>query len=323
MAASTITRSTWTDGASGTIINNAALHADVYAKIDQMFAGAGAYATFTFGGLIAAEGFGTHSLSAGGTGSNTFGVRNTSAGTGNLSRVRLGNDSTAELVYIDAFSSTYATSLSARANGARFVGSGAGGITINAFHASGVVHFYTNNTYRGGFNESGHVIFGPNLTDAAANNMSIRVDGAHPYYGRICIHGDGTGYGVSVVRNNGGTITNLLHLVDNGNVIPATDNTGMIGTTSFRFAQGNFVTVNTGDILLENGWAFTESYKIGVEQDGVGLVDDRGRLQAFFAKDGTVYLGEVRDLSELVYSPNTTPQSRSLVMRPGGKAPWA
>src|SRR4029077_10297781 len=56
MAASTITRVTWTDGAAGTVINNARKNSDIYDKIDEMFAGAGAYATFALGGLLRVEG---------------------------------------------------------------------------------------------------------------------------------------------------------------------------------------------------------------------------------------------------------------------------
>jgi hypothetical protein len=55
MASSTITRVAWTDGPSGTVINNARKNSDIYDKIDEMFAGAGAYATFVFGGAVGIE----------------------------------------------------------------------------------------------------------------------------------------------------------------------------------------------------------------------------------------------------------------------------
>lgn len=62
MAASTITRATWTDddgtGTTGTIINNALKNTDIYDKIDAMFAGSGSYTTLTFGGKIVVEGVG-------------------------------------------------------------------------------------------------------------------------------------------------------------------------------------------------------------------------------------------------------------------------
>lgn len=56
MAASTITRATWTDddgtGTTGTIINNARLGSDVYDKVDQLFSGAGSYTTLELGGIL-------------------------------------------------------------------------------------------------------------------------------------------------------------------------------------------------------------------------------------------------------------------------------
>lgn len=59
MAASIITRTSWTDddgsGTTGTIINNAQLQA-VYDAIDQLFSGAGSYTTTTFGGNVRLEG---------------------------------------------------------------------------------------------------------------------------------------------------------------------------------------------------------------------------------------------------------------------------
>ncbi len=56
MAASTITRVTWTDGAAGTVINNARKNSDIYDKIDEMLAGAGTYATLSLGGKLSVEG---------------------------------------------------------------------------------------------------------------------------------------------------------------------------------------------------------------------------------------------------------------------------
>lgn len=60
MAASTISRATWTDddgtGTTGTIINNARLGSDIYDKVDAMFAGSGSYTTFEFGGGVKTDG---------------------------------------------------------------------------------------------------------------------------------------------------------------------------------------------------------------------------------------------------------------------------
>jgi hypothetical protein len=64
MAASTITRDTWTNdtgtaanpNADGTVINNAALQNNIYARVDELFSGAGSYVTLTLGGKLSVEG---------------------------------------------------------------------------------------------------------------------------------------------------------------------------------------------------------------------------------------------------------------------------
>lgn len=64
MAASTITRDTWTNdtgtaaspNADGTVLNNTVLQNNIYARIDEMFSGAGSYTTLRFGGLVSVEG---------------------------------------------------------------------------------------------------------------------------------------------------------------------------------------------------------------------------------------------------------------------------
>jgi hypothetical protein len=140
MAATTISRATWTDGASptGTVINNARLQADVYDKIDSVLS-----SNITFGGLLHAEGFGTHLHSAGGTGGNVLRVRNTSAGTGNYARVAVGNNATAEIGLLDAFSSTFTSSADQYANGIRLSSQGVGGLSLSASNASGNVHIFS------------------------------------------------------------------------------------------------------------------------------------------------------------------------------------
>lgn len=151
MAASTITRDTWTNDSGsaatpagdGTIINNSALQNNVYARIDAMFAGSGSYTTFTVGGLFAAEGFGTHVFSAGGTGGQALNVRNTTAGTTNYATVQIGNDAAASAGQILHTSSTYTSGSYDQQDCLALVGSRAGGMSIAASHSSGVIRFYT------------------------------------------------------------------------------------------------------------------------------------------------------------------------------------
>ncbi|MFN2581808.1 MAG: hypothetical protein ABR498_03595 [Candidatus Dormibacteria bacterium] len=153
MAASTVTRATWVNdtGTSsapnldGTLLTNTRLQNDIYAKIDEMFAGAGAYATFTLGGLFAVEGFGSHSLSAAGTGFNALLIRNTTGGTGNGARLQVRANSTT-LCSMTMHATTFTTSGSTIADGALIACDGAGGITQQASHASGSFKWYTGST---------------------------------------------------------------------------------------------------------------------------------------------------------------------------------
>jgi hypothetical protein len=153
MAASTITRTTWTNDTGtptspvgdGTLINNARLQ-DIYAAIDQLFSGGGSYATLTFGGLVAVEGFGVSNFSAGGTGANVIGVRNTTSGTGNYAEVRAGNNATATLMRLKALSSAFTTSGYDVASGVTVEATGSGGLNLAASDASGPFRLFTGGT---------------------------------------------------------------------------------------------------------------------------------------------------------------------------------
>src|SRR5262245_50305506 len=101
MAATTISRSTWTDGVSGTVIANARLQ-EIYNNIDSLVG-----SNITIGGTVSSEGFGTHVWSAGGTGGNIFRIRNTTAGTGNFAELQVGTDASAGLAEIIGLSSTF------------------------------------------------------------------------------------------------------------------------------------------------------------------------------------------------------------------------
>ncbi len=156
MAASTITRDTWTNDSGsfstpagdGTVLANTVLQNHIYARIDAMFAGAGSYTTFHLGGLFAVEGFGSSTFSAGGTGVQQLAVRNTTAGTGNYCEVAIGHDSTARLTVLQAYSTTFSTTSYAVADGTTLVGTGAGGMSIVTTNASGHLRFYTNSLPR-------------------------------------------------------------------------------------------------------------------------------------------------------------------------------
>ena len=130
--ASTITRTTWTDDSGtpaspvgdGTTINNARLQ-EIYAAIDELFAGASPYDPFVFGGTIQAEGLGTHLFSATGAGANRLRVRAASAGTGNVGAVDVGTDADADLGRLEAYASTFTEAGAAKQHGVALRGMGA------------------------------------------------------------------------------------------------------------------------------------------------------------------------------------------------------
>ncbi len=99
--------------------------------------------TFTVsGGLFAADGFGTHTFSAGGTGTQRLQVRNTTSGTGNQASLDIGNNSTATLGRFVALSSAFTPSGYSLASGVVLEGNGAGGLSLAASDAAGDVRLY-------------------------------------------------------------------------------------------------------------------------------------------------------------------------------------
>lgn len=112
-----------------------------------MFAGAGSYATFTFGGSVAIEGTGTvMNLSGGVTGAQELAIRNTSAGTTNYAAVKLGNDGAANVGFLAHTSSSFTATGSQPQDGLSLRSVRAGGVSIAAEHASGVIKFYGGGT---------------------------------------------------------------------------------------------------------------------------------------------------------------------------------
>lgn len=127
-------------GIDGTVHNNEWKN-EIYDQIDALFTGA-----FSLVGPLTVTGFGTHSFSSGGTGTNILSVRNTTAGTGNVTRLAVGNDADANLFMIQSYSSTYTTSGLAVANGSAFIQSETGGLSIAA--TAGEIRFYSGGSTR-------------------------------------------------------------------------------------------------------------------------------------------------------------------------------
>lgn len=122
---------------TGTVRNNAWKQA-IYAQIDALFTGA-----FSIVGPLTVTAFGTHSFSAGGTGGNRIDVRNTTAGAGNYAAVFIGNDTGATQFQLQGYTTTYTPSGPDLADGFKVGSSGAGGLSLAATHASGVLRLYS------------------------------------------------------------------------------------------------------------------------------------------------------------------------------------
>jgi hypothetical protein len=96
------------------------------------------------GGLLGVTGFGTHSFTAAGTGTNSLALRNSVAGPTNKSEFALGNDTNAALLDIVSYSSTYTASLSFDVpNGSVLYQAGAGGLSLVAAGAAASLRFYS------------------------------------------------------------------------------------------------------------------------------------------------------------------------------------
>lgn len=128
----------------GTLLN-AADRVAVLDRIDQLFNGTRS-STFTLGTLLAVDGFGVSNFSAGGTGANVIGVRNTTSGTGNYSEVRAGNNATDTLMRLKALSSAFSTAGYDFASGVTVEATGSGGLNLAASDASGPLRIYTGGT---------------------------------------------------------------------------------------------------------------------------------------------------------------------------------
>lgn len=136
MAATTIGRESMTDGT--TVWNVARIGSAIYDRVDALIA-----SNITFGGTVSAEGFGVHNFSTGGTGANVLAVRNTTSGTTNYAELRTGNNSSATIGRLMAFSSAYTSGGAYVASAAVLEGSGAGGLNLFASDASGQIKFWT------------------------------------------------------------------------------------------------------------------------------------------------------------------------------------
>lgn len=218
MAASTITRTgvtltndTGTPSApvgDGTLLNNAWVQTFMD-RIDALFSGA-----LTIGGVLTAEGFGSHTFSASGTGSNAIAVRNPTAGTANAAALHLGNDSSATRGVVRMTSTTWTYSGGAQSDQVFIRSDGTGGIRLYANNAAGNVSIFTGGAIgyeplRISQTAEVWVGYGMNTESAVLKLGHSRIGNGYAYLDLI---GDTTyqTYGLRIIRANGGANTQSI-----------------------------------------------------------------------------------------------------------------
>lgn len=105
--------------------------------------------------------------------------------------------------------------------------------------------------------------------------------------------------------------TNHMYIEGNGYLLPQSDNTKQVGHGAFRFNIIRGVTITAGDVGFENGWSLTESYKVGINQPGIALINAKGELVTFFGEQRT-YGKPWADIDTIEYA-LTTPEERAQI----------
>lgn len=113
--------------------------------------------------------------------------------------------------------------------------------------------------------------------------------------------------------------TDLFSFTAAGALVPASDNSGSVGTAALRFSLVRAVTITSGDLLFENGWAFTEAEKVGISEPGIALLDADGELALFIGRDGIHVRGgvsQLRDADDLPHAVTTSAERARMDLRP-------
>jgi hypothetical protein len=127
---------------------------------------------------VTANGFGAHTFSAGGAGSNSIRVRNTTDGAANAAIVYIDADNAVgDGLSLRQFATSYTPAGADFAGGATIYQQLAGGLSIAATHASGDVRIYSRNALAATFGASQAVTFTGSLTisTGVAGDQSLLV----------------------------------------------------------------------------------------------------------------------------------------------------
>lgn len=102
---------------------------------------------------------------------------------------------------------------------------------------------------------------------------------------------------------------------------PNIDNVGSLGTNSLRWNLIRGTTITSGDLQFENGWTITESYKVGIAEPGLAILDENETLVMFIPKPAkTLAQPYVRTSKAQRARMDSTPNARTRTApRPGGR----
>lgn len=204
--------------------------------------------TLSDAGLLAVNGFGSHSFSSGGTGASAIMLANTTSGTGNFTFYRATAGTT--VGQLMAFSQGYTTGSYDVQASVGLTADGAGGLSVAATNGSGAIRFYSGGTsLRFGINAAGDWLKGTTIMDSTGTPTINSGFGASPSIA-------GTDYAF-VVTHGTGALTS--------------------GTVAFghAFATAPICTASTSTTSVSTAISSPTTTTVGVNLSGAGGVGDK------------------------------------------------
>lgn len=101
-------------------------------------------------------------------------------------------------------------------------------------------------------------------------------------------------------------IANSANVEINRHLVPDQDNHLTCGAAAARWSDTRTVLFNGADVGFENDWYLTEAEKLGIDQEGVVMVDQNNELKIFIGKNG-IYVpgGNIKNLDKLKWVKTT------------------